>query len=114
MKKIFVIGGLAGGMALGGLSGCTKVIDLSVPNASAQLVIQGNVTNAPGPYQVMINSTVAFTADNSFPAVDGAAVTITDGLGLYNFTGRDVIGGLYDAGELARPAGQYLYFACDV
>ena len=84
MKKIFVIGGLVGGMALGGLSGCTKVIDLSVPNASAQLVIQGNVTNAPGPYQVMINSTVAFTADNTFPAVDGAAVTITDGLGLYD------------------------------
>jgi Domain of unknown function (DUF4249) len=63
---------------------CTKVVNVAVPNASTQLVIQGNVTNAAGPYQVTINSTVAFTADNSFPAVDGAVVTITDGLGLYD------------------------------
>jgi len=71
-------------MACAFLSGCTKVINLSVPNAAAQLVIQGNVTNAPGPYQVMINSTVPFTAENSFPAVDGAVVTITDNTGVYD------------------------------
>ena len=71
-------------MACAFLSGCTKVINLSVPNAAAQLVIQGNVTNAPGPYQVMINSTVSFTAENSFPAVDGAVVTITDNTGVYD------------------------------
>lgn len=65
-------------------SGCTKVINLSVPNAAAQLVIQGNVTNAAGPYQVMINSTAPYAADNRFPAVDGAVVTITDGFGLYD------------------------------
>ena len=65
-------------------SACTKVINLPLPNASTQLVIQGNVTNAAGPYQVSIATTVPFTTDNNFPAVDGAAVTITDNTGLYD------------------------------
>ena len=72
-----LLAGMTGG-------GCTKVINLTVPNASAQLVIQGNVTNAPGPYTVMLNSTVPFSANNSFPAVDGAVVTITDNMGVYD------------------------------
>lgn len=66
------------------LCGCTKVVSLSVPNAAPQIVIQGNVTNAPGPYQVMVNSTVSFAADNNFPPVDGVSVTITDDTGLYD------------------------------
>src|SRR5579863_9815991 len=74
MKRLFVIGGVMGVWAWGGLSGCTKVINLSVPNASAQLVVQGNVTNATAPY----------AADNSFPAVDGVSLTITDNAGLYD------------------------------
>ena len=63
---------------------CTKVINLSVPNAATQIVIEGNVTNGPGPYQVSITTTVPFSADNNFPTVDGAQVTITDNAGLYD------------------------------
>lgn len=63
---------------------CTKVINLSVPNAATQIVIEGNVTNGPGPYQVSITTTVPFSADNNFPTVDGAQVTITDHAGLYD------------------------------
>jgi hypothetical protein len=44
----------------------------------AQIVIQGEVTDQPGPYTVTINQTVGFYADNTFPAVSGASVTITD------------------------------------
>ena len=42
------------------------------------------MTNGPGPYQVSITTTVPFSADNNFPTVDGAQVTITDNAGLYD------------------------------
>jgi len=57
---------------------CKKVINVNLNNASAQIVIQGSVTNAPGPYQVQITKTVNFSATNSYPPVSGATVTITD------------------------------------
>ncbi len=63
---------------------CTKIINISTPNASSVIVIEGNVTNAAGPYQVSISSTVAFNSDNVFPTVAGAQVTITDKAGLYD------------------------------
>jgi hypothetical protein len=64
--------------------GCTKVVNLSLPNAGQQIVIEGNVTDAPGPYQVAITTTVPFSADNNPPGVPGAVVTITDNTGLYD------------------------------
>lgn len=79
---IVLLGGLL--LVLMCCPGCTKVINLSVPNAAAQIVIEGNVTNGPGPYQVSITTTVPFSADNNFPTVDGARVTVTDNAGLYD------------------------------
>jgi hypothetical protein len=79
---IVVLGGLL--QVLMFCPACTKVINLSVPNAAAQIVIEGNVTNGPGPYQVSITTTVPFSANNNFPTVDGAQVTITDNAGLYD------------------------------
>jgi hypothetical protein len=77
-----VLGGLL--LVLMFCPACTKVINLSVPNAATQIVIEGNVTNEPGPYQVSISTTVPFSANNNFPTVDGAMVTITDNAGLYD------------------------------
>lgn len=56
---------------------CKKVIDVKLKNAGTQIVITGEVNNKPGPYKVSISKSVNFTADNSFPAVSGAFVTIT-------------------------------------
>lgn len=58
-------------------SGCKKVIDVSVKNASAQIVINGEVNNRRGPYHVIISKSVNFSADNNFPPVSGAFVTIS-------------------------------------
>jgi len=57
---------------------CRKVINVNLNNAAPQIVIEGNVTNTAGPYQVQIAQTVAFSADNTFPPVSGAYVKITD------------------------------------
>lgn len=57
---------------------CKKVITVNLKNATPQIVIQGNITNEPGPYTITISKTVNYTNDNIFPPVTGATVTIKD------------------------------------
>ena len=59
------------------LTGCKKIISVSLKNAESQLVITGEVNNLPGPYKVTVAKSVNFTSDNTFPPVSGAVVTIT-------------------------------------
>jgi len=74
MKKIILLAGV------GLFCACQKTVTLPLDTAPAQLVIQGEVTDQPGPYTVAINKTVGFYADNTFPAVSGASVKISDGV----------------------------------
>jgi hypothetical protein len=69
-----------GGVLL--LFSCQKTVKLPLNTAASQWVIQGEVTNAAGPYTVTINQTVGFYADNNFPAVSGASVQISDNQGV--------------------------------
>lgn len=64
------------------LFSCQKVVTLPLHTAPPQLVIQGEVTDGPGPYTVTISRSVGFYADNTFPAVDGASVRISDSQGV--------------------------------
>lgn len=73
MKKIIAFA------ALSLLCACQKTVTLPLNTAAAQLVIQGEVTDQPGPYTVTINKSVGFYEDNTFPAVSGASVKISDG-----------------------------------
>ncbi len=43
------------------LYSCTKVININLNDASPKIVIEGNVTNVAGPYQVQITQTVNFS-----------------------------------------------------
>ncbi len=77
MKSIYLITVFA---ALVGLS-CKKIVTLKLSNVPAAIVIQGNVTNQPGPYYVTISQPVDFYADNNFPPVSGASVLISNSEG---------------------------------
>src|SRR5579859_674649 len=57
---------------------CKKVIQVDLNNAAPQIVIEGEITNHPGPYQVKITKTVNFSATNVYPPVTGATVIIKD------------------------------------
>lgn len=57
---------------------CTKVVDINLNDASPQIVIEGNVTDSTGPYQVQITKTANYSSSNIFPPVSGAVVKITD------------------------------------
>jgi hypothetical protein len=63
------------------LLSCKKIVTLKLNNVPAAIVIQGQVTNQPGPYYVTINQPVGFYADNNFPPVSGAVVEITSNSG---------------------------------
>jgi hypothetical protein len=60
------------------LYACKKIINVNLNDAAPQIVIEGVITNAPGPYQVQISKTVNFSDANVFPAVSGAVVKISD------------------------------------
>ena len=64
------------------LYSCKKTVVLNLNTAPAQIVIQGEVTDSAGPYTISINQTVGFYADNTFPAVSGAIVKISDNNGV--------------------------------
>lgn len=73
MKKLIIL------TALTAITACQKTVTLPLNTAQSQIVIQGEVTDAPGPYTVTVNQSVGFYADNTFPAISGAAVKISDG-----------------------------------
>jgi len=62
-------------------SSCQKEVELNLNNAAPQIVIQGEVTDAKGPYTITINQSVDFYSNNTFPAVSGAIVKISDNQG---------------------------------
>ncbi len=57
---------------------CQKVVNINLNASSPRYVVEGNVTNLPGPYLVKITKSVNFDQDNIFPTVSGALVLLTD------------------------------------
>jgi Domain of unknown function (DUF4249) len=57
---------------------CKKVVRVDLVDVTPRIVIEGNITDGPGPYRVLVSQTVNFSANNTFPPVTGASVTITD------------------------------------
>jgi hypothetical protein len=64
-----------------GCLACTKVVKLPLRTATTQYVIEGNITDQPGPYLVRIFQTAAFYDSNSFKGITGATVQISDDKG---------------------------------
>ena len=64
------------------LFSCQKIVHPDLNTSPPQLVIEGEISDAPGPYSVTINRSVGFYSDNNFPPVDGAKVEISDNQGV--------------------------------
>jgi hypothetical protein len=68
-------------LSLFAVTSCQKEINLDLEDQSGKIVIEGNVTDVPGPYIVKITKSVAFTQPNKYPAVTGAQVVLSDNTG---------------------------------
>lgn len=64
-----------------GFASCTKVIDVNLDNVAPVMVVEANITDTAGPYQVRLNKTIDIDKDNNFPAVQNATVTMSDDAG---------------------------------
>ena len=86
---------------------CKKVVTLDLSTAPTTIVIEGNVSNQPGPYLVSITKTVGFYNSNVFPQVSGAVVKITDStIGVTDSLTENPIGsGVYSTSKLVGVIG---------
>lgn len=73
---------------------CEKEISIDLNSSNPQLVIEGNISDEPGPYTVKLSKTVNFSNRNVFPPVAGAFITISDNTGIID-TLTEVEPGLY-------------------
>ena len=60
---------------------CIDRLDINIPNALPQLVVEGNITDRPGPYAVKITYTKKLADYNSPPPVAVKEVIIFDNVG---------------------------------
>jgi hypothetical protein len=63
------------------LSSCQEVIELDLNSAAPQIVVEGGISDQPGPDTIKLTRTVNFSDKNAFPEVSHAIVKLTDNLG---------------------------------
>ncbi|OGU33945.1 MAG: hypothetical protein A2068_12390 [Ignavibacteria bacterium GWB2_35_6b] len=73
---------------------CEKVIDIDLNTSIPQIVIEGNISDEPGPYTVKLSKTVNYNDKNIYPPVTGAFVIISDNAGVTD-TLTETVPGLY-------------------
>lgn len=60
---------------------CEKTVDLKYKSNTSKIVIEGNITNEPGPYFIKITKSISLTDIGSYPTIDNAIVNISDNVG---------------------------------
>ncbi len=75
-------------------SGCQKVINVDLNEAAPRIVIEGLITDRPGPYLVMISKSGSYFNQPVLPPVSGAVVIITDDVGTID-TLKETTPGIY-------------------
>ncbi|MDQ4140244.1 MAG: DUF4249 domain-containing protein, partial [Bacteroidota bacterium] len=77
MKNIFLFFSLF----MLALTGCEQVIDYELEEGTQKIVIEGLVTNQPGPYTVRVSKTLGYLQNGQTPGITDAEVTISDDKG---------------------------------
>jgi hypothetical protein len=87
-------------------SACEKVIDIDLNSSEPKVVIEGSITDQPGPYTIRISKTVNFDEPNTFPAVSGAMVQISDDAGNYETLTETATPGIYSTNTIQGVPGR--------
>jgi hypothetical protein len=87
---------------------CQKVIDLHLNTVSGKYVIEGNITNLPGPYTVTIGQTGDVSDDSRFNGVSQAIVTLRDNTGTSEAL-QEKSPGVYQTAFLVGKEGRTYY-----
>jgi hypothetical protein len=81
------------------------IIDLDLQDFDPQIVIEGSITDQPGPYLIRISKTGYLNQLNNFPTVSGAEVMIHDNSG-YSETLIETEAGLYETHTMRGVSGR--------
>lgn len=92
-------------VSLFGLSSCQKVIDVKLDTSANQVVIEGVITDQLGQQTIKMSQSVPYTNTNTYPAVTGAKVTVTDDAG-HSWTFAETTPGSYTFGPLKAETGR--------
>jgi hypothetical protein len=60
---------------------CEKTVDLKYKSNQSRIIIEGNITNEPGPYFVNITKSIPLSDTGNYPTIDNAIVAISDNAG---------------------------------
>ncbi len=85
-------------------SSCQTAIDLKLNDTGPQYVIEGVLTNESGSCKVLVSQTKKFTDDNSFNAISGAQVSISNNGTTYNLSATAA--GVYQNNVLTGAPGK--------
>lgn len=103
MKTIFKFSNLL--IILLALSSCQKEIDVDLNSKSPQIVIEAEISDQPASCKVKLTKTVNFNETNSFPAVTGAVVRISDDIGNSEIL-TETSSGIYSSSTLQGVPGR--------
>ena len=81
------------------------VVDLDLSEFDSQIVIEGIITDEPGPHTVRITKTISYESSRDFPSVSGAEVVISDDSANIE-TLRAIRSGTYRTDELQGVPGR--------
>lgn len=87
------------------ITSCRKIIEVDLNTTDPKVIIEGDVTDEVGGFQVKISKTVNFSDANNFPPVKGAVVTITDNSGVVQ-TLTETISGTYKLNNAVGVSGK--------
>jgi len=88
-------------------SSCEEVIDYELRTADTKLVIEGLITDQPGPYTVRISNTKGYLDQGKTPGVNSALVIISDNKGVVD-TLKQIDTGFYQTTKLqGKPGNTY-------
>ncbi len=81
------------------------VVDINLSELDQQIVIEGSITNQPGPYKIKISKTASLYQPGSIPRVSGANVVIFDDLDNFE-TLNEIEAGIYQTSSMQGVPGR--------
>lgn len=91
-------------VGLGILTSCEKEIDIDLNSSNPQLIIEANINDDLGPYEVRLSRSLNFSDTQNFPSEESALVIITDLAGVVD-TLTHIGGGRYLTSDIQGISG---------
>lgn len=87
------------------LVACEEIIEIDLEGTEPRIVIEGSISDSPGPYRVTLTKTTDYFDPSEYPAVAGATVVISDDMGCVD-TLVELSNGVYETTTIMGEYGR--------